>query len=138
LIETPNNQPLPIILDSPLAQELTEQYRAFAQYWPSQLKDRKSDGRFPLTFETLVTISHHKEHMKLVKRLGKTEQPAIVIAASGMCQGGRIMNYLEALIDKPTTDVLFVGYQARGTLGASIQKAQQGSRIRFKNPIGYA
>ena len=49
-----------------------------------------------------------------------------------MCQGGRIMNYLEALIDKPTTDVLFVGYQARGTLGASIQKAQQGSRIRFK------
>lgn len=133
LIQTPNNEPLPVILDSPLARELTDKYRELSRFWPNALLERRDKGRFPLAFDTLLTISHHKDHLKLVKRLENTEQPAIVIAASGMCQGGRIMNYLEALIDKPSTDVLFVGYQARGTLGAQIQQAKHGSFIRFKN-----
>ncbi len=53
--------------------------------------------------------------------LQNTGRPAIVIAASGMCSGGRILNYLKALIEDPRTDVLFVGYQAAGTPGRDIQ-----------------
>jgi metallo-beta-lactamase family protein len=45
----------------------------------------------------------------------------VVIAAGGMCQGGRIVNYLKALLGDPRTDVLLVGYQARGTPGRDIQ-----------------
>ena len=44
-------------------------------------------------------------------------RPAIVIAASGMCAGGRMMNYLQALLGDERTDVVFVGYQAVGTPG---------------------
>ena len=46
----------------------------------------------------------------------------IVIAASGMCSGGRNVNYLKALIEDERTDILFVGYQAQGTPGRTIQK----------------
>ena len=45
----------------------------------------------------------------------------IVLAASGMCAGGRIVNYLKAMLGNPRNDILFVGYQARGTPGRAIQ-----------------
>ena len=51
----------------------------------------------------------------------RTARPAIVIAASGMCAGGRIVNYLKAMLGDPRHDVLFVGYQAAGTPGRAIQ-----------------
>lgn len=54
--------------------------------------------------------------------LQKTVRPCIVIAASGMCAGGRVVNYLKALIEEPSTDILFTGYQAVGTTGRDIQK----------------
>jgi len=57
-----------------------------------------------------------------VKALAKRNKPAIVIAASGMCSGGRILNYLKQFIGNNTTDILFVGYQANGTPGRDIQK----------------
>ncbi|EAR08585.1 hypothetical protein MED297_15225 [Reinekea sp. MED297] len=67
-----------------------------------------------------------------MKRLAQKAQPDIVIAANGMCQGGRIVNYLQTLAPLPTTDVLFVGHQARGTLGrlcSSGMRWQQGLMI---------
>jgi metallo-beta-lactamase family protein len=58
----------------------------------------------------------------MVQYLKDNGKPAIVIAASGMCAGGRIVNYLKALIEDNRTDILFLGYQARGTAGHDIQK----------------
>jgi metallo-beta-lactamase family protein len=79
-------------------------------------------GRHPLAFEQLFTIDSHHAHRKVVEGLAKSGRPSIVIAASGMCAGGRIVNYLKALLGDPRTDVLFVGYQAEGTPGRDIQK----------------
>lgn len=56
-----------------------------------------------------------------MNRLASTDEPAIVVAASGMCEGGRIVNYLKALLPDERNDVLFAGYQAQGTLGRAIQ-----------------
>jgi len=104
---------LPIILDSPLALRMTQAYRHLVNHWREPLQTQREAGRFPLAFDQLITLEHHKDHLAMVKRLTHTRQPAGVLAASGMCQGGRIMNYLEAMLPLPETDVFFVGYQAK-------------------------
>ena len=58
----------------------------------------------------------------MVSRLAQTAQPAIVIAGNGMCSSGCIVNYLKAMLGDERHDVLFVGYQAEGTVGRQIQR----------------
>lgn len=112
---------LDIIVDSPLAAEFTHSYRALKALWDAEAKRKVKAGRHPLSFEQLLTINSHQEHLNTIEYLQKTARPAIVIAASGMCSGGRIVNYLKALLGDQRTDVLFVGYQAAGTPGRDIQ-----------------
>ena len=113
---------LEVVVDSPLAAQFTETYRALKPYWDREAKRKLQRGRHPLAFEQLWTIDDHQNHLQTVEYLKKTAKPTIVIAASGMCSGGRIVNYLKALIEDPRTDILFVGYQANGTPGRIIQK----------------
>lgn len=115
-------QDLEIIVDSPLAAKFTESYKKLKKYWDKEARKRKGAGRHPLSFEQLYCVDTHKEHMQTVQYLAKHQRPAIIIAASGMCAGGRIMNYLKATISDTRTDVVLVGYQARGTPGRAIQQ----------------
>lgn len=110
-----------VVLDSPLAAAVTERYAKLKALWDDEAKDRIAKGRHPLDFSQLVTITSHADHERLVNRLRTTGEPVIVIAGAGMCTGGRIVNYLEALLPDPRTDVVFVGYQAYGTPGYQIQ-----------------
>ncbi|PKI17938.1 MBL fold metallo-hydrolase RNA specificity domain-containing protein [Colwellia sp. 12G3] len=111
-----------IIVDSPMAAKFTEQYQNFKDLWDKEAKSELSVGRHPLSFEQLYTVNAHQEHLQTVEYLAKRNKPAIVIAASGMCSGGRIVNYLKQFLHDKTADILFVGYQAQGTLGRDIQK----------------
>lgn len=111
-----------VIVDSPLAARFTETYQSLRQYWDEEAKQRVNEGRHPLSFESLLTIDDHETHIQTVEYLAKTARPTIVLAASGMCTGGRVVNYLKALIEDNRTDILFVGYQAQGTAGRIIQK----------------
>lgn len=111
-----------IVLDSPMAATFTELYRELRPYWDDESRERLADGRHPLDFDQLTTIDSHADHMGLVGYLDRTERPVVVLAASGMCAGGRIVNYLEAMLGNPKHDILFVGYQARGTPGRDIQQ----------------
>ena len=115
---------LDIIVDSPLANKFSEVYKTLASCWDGEAKRRVQRGRHPLSFEQLLTIDYLKQ----------SGPPAIVIAASGMCSGGRIVNYLKALIADPRTDILFVGYQAKGTIGRKIQKyGHQNGYVQMDN-----
>ena len=111
-----------IILDSPLASEFTKLYRTLQPFWDDEARQRLRQGRRPLAFPQLTTIDSHQQHLQLVEGLKRKGRPCLVIAASGMCSGGRIVNYLKALLGDPRTDVLFTGYQAAGTTGRSIQQ----------------
>ncbi len=111
-----------IILDSPLAADFTHGYRKLRDYWDREAINKIERGRHPLAFEQLLTISDHKTHLQTVEYLAQGKRPAIVIAASGMCNGGRIMNYLKAMLEDSRHDVVFVGYQAEGTPGRIIQE----------------
>ncbi len=112
---------LPIFLDSPLAERFTRLYRELQPFWDGEAKARLRAGRQPLAYEQLVAISAHADHLANVRRLARSGEPAIVIAASGMCAGGRVVNYLKAMLGDARHNVVFVGYQARGTPGHAIQ-----------------
>ncbi len=114
-------QDLEIILDSPLAARFTEAYRQLKDCWDKEAQNKRRRGRHPLSFEQLTTIDSHQDHLATVKYLQKNARPCVVIAASGMCEGGRITNYLKAMLGDERHDVLFVGYQARNTAGRTIQ-----------------
>jgi metallo-beta-lactamase family protein len=123
-------QGVEIIIDSPLAQKFTQIYRDLKHLWDQEAKEKVASGRHPLKFEQLLTIDDNENHRRTVAYLQKTARPVIVIAASGMCSGGRILNYLKALIEDKRTDIIFSGYQARGTTGRAIQK--YGNRREYK------
>lgn len=113
---------LPVIVDSPLAARLTRAYQTLEDYWDVPAQQRLEAGRNPLDFSQLIIIDSHAKHMQTVNYLAHSGRPAIVIAASGMCASGRIVNYLKAMLSDPRHNVLFIGYQASGTPGSQIQK----------------
>lgn len=113
---------LPIILDSPLASRFNQVYRELDEFWDGEAHARLRTGRQPLAFRNLLTVDSHASHQAMLNRLVQTAQPAVVIAAGGMCSGGRIVNYLKAMLGDSRHNILFVGYQAVGTLGRQIQQ----------------
>ena len=135
LSDSPTNWPtLPIILDAPLASRFTALYRQLKPYWDKEALKRIANGRKPLAFDNLLTVETHAQHLAMVNRLAHTRQPAIVITGNGMCSAGRIVNYLKAMLGDPRHDVVFVGYQAKGTPGHAIQ--QHGPRGGYVNLEG--
>ncbi|TDT43479.1 metallo-beta-lactamase family protein [Halospina denitrificans] len=111
---------LEIVVDSPLAANFTDLYRQLKPFWDEEALERVHAGRHPLSFEQLTVIDTHEDHVRAVDYLNDTGRPCVVLAGSGMCDGGRIVNYLKAMLGQPRNDVVFVGYQAEGTPGRDI------------------
>ena len=110
-----------VIVDSPLAADFTAGYAQLKGHWDKEARRKLAAGRHPLAFEQLTTGADHAAHLGMVDTLARSARPAIVIAASGMCSGGRIVNYLKAMLGDARHDVLFCGHQAAGTPGREIQ-----------------
>ncbi len=120
-----------IVVDSPMASRLTTVYRELSDLWDKEAKRKITAGRHPLNFDQMMVIDDSKTHADVVEYLKKTARPTIVIAASGMCTGGRIVHYLKALIEDSRTDILFSGYQATGSTGRQIQK--YGNKSKYQS-----
>lgn len=118
----PRWQALEIIVDSPLAARFTAVYRELKPWWDAEAHRRLRAGRHPLSFENLYTVSSHEEHERTLAYLAESGRPAVVIAASGMVSGGRVVNYLKRMLGDPRHCVLFTGYQGAGTPGRDIQR----------------
>lgn len=111
---------LEIVVDSPLAATFTRIYRDLKPFWDAEATELVSQGRHPLSFEQLTLINSHEDHLNAVDYLAKSHRPCVVLAGSGMCAGGRVVNYLKVMLADERNDVLFVGYQAKGTPGSDI------------------
>ncbi|MEM1069878.1 MAG: MBL fold metallo-hydrolase [Planctomycetota bacterium] len=118
-----------VIVDSPLASRFTELYKEMKDYWGLEAQHLLNTDDQPLVFENLTTINDHREHRDTLDYIERHQLPAIVIAGSGMCTGGRVVNYLKRLIGDPTTDLVFVGYQASGTPGQIISRGSEWVRL---------
>ncbi len=110
-----------VVVDSPLATRFTEIYKRMSRFWGAEGQRVLRIDDQPLVFENLTTVLDHQQHLKTVDYIDQQQLPAVVIAGSGMCTGGRVMSYLRRFIGRPTTDIVFVGYQAHGTPGYYIQ-----------------
>lgn len=117
-------QKIDVIVDSPLALKLTDIYEQLQEYWDEEAHEVLSVDRQPLVFNNLVEIDRGEEHRESINHLKRSNRPAIVIAGSGMCTGGRVVDYLKAFLGRESTDVLFVGFQGAGTTGRAIQNCQ--------------
>lgn len=111
---------LPVFVDSPMAVDATEIYRRFSQH-----ADEKERG--PVTFRTRNTTFCRTSDES--KKLNNLQGARIIISASGMVTGGRILHHLSNWLDKPETTVLFVGYQAEGTRGRTIESRARDVKI---------
>ncbi len=101
---------IPIFIDSPMGNNVLsvfEQYSAWHKITRSQFSQMN---------DRMNIITSYKETWETID----DPRPKIVIAGSGMVTGGRVLTYLQQLIDKPTTSIMLVGYQAEGTRGRQL------------------
>ena len=115
-----------VIVDSPMALKLTDIYEQLEEYWDEEANEVLSVDRQPLVFKNLFEVHSGGDHREVMEHLQKSGKPAIIIAGSGMCTGGRVVDYLKAFLGRVNTDVLFVGFQGEGTPGRAIQNCQSG------------
>ena len=107
---------VPVYVDSPLAISATEVFRQNTDLFDDDIKQKMENGDNPLEFPGLKFTQTAEESIAL----NESQEPAIIISASGMCEVGRIKHHLKHNIWNPNNTILFVGYQAPGTLGYSI------------------
>lgn len=107
---------VPVYVDSPLAISATEVFRENTELFEDQIKEEIMRGENPLEFPGLQFTRSADES----KALNENQNSSIIISASGMCEVGRIKHHLKHNLWNPKSTILFVGYQAPGTLGYNI------------------
>ncbi|MFA5308185.1 MAG: MBL fold metallo-hydrolase [Dehalococcoidales bacterium] len=120
--------PLDVYLDSPMAIKITEVYRKHAELFDTKMRDLLRRHESPFNFPGLKMVESVEES----KSLNEIKGTAMIIAGSGMVTGGRIKHHLANNISRPECTVLFVGYQAAGTLGRLILDGAKTVRIHGK------
>ena len=107
-----------VFVDSPLAVNATNVFREHVECYDDETIEQmlSEEDEDPLAFESLTYI----RDSKFSRELNSFEESCIIISASGMCEGGRILHHLKHNISKPNTTIMFTGYQAPHTLGRII------------------
>jgi metallo-beta-lactamase family protein len=117
--------PLMTFLDSPMAQKVTDVFEQHPELFDEEMAELMESGNNPFRYPQLL-FTRNSEQSKAINRVRGT---VIVIAGSGMCTGGRIKHHLAQHISRKESTVLFVGYQAEGTLGREILGGVETVRI---------
>lgn len=116
---------VPIFVDSPLAVNVTDVFRAHPECFDDLVNEFLRNGEDPFGFNRLTYIRDVNESKKLNDRKG----PFVVISASGMCEAGRILHHLRNNIGDSRNTVLLTGYQAENTLGRKLEDGWKTVRI---------
>ncbi|MGQ9779629.1 MAG: MBL fold metallo-hydrolase RNA specificity domain-containing protein [Bacillota bacterium] len=117
--------PLPVYIDSPMAVSATEIFRRHPDCFDAETWAMLSQGESPFDFPGLTFIRTAEESRALNEKTGG----AIIISANGMCEAGRILHHLKHNLWRPEAHLLFVGYQAEGTLGRRLLEGEKTVRV---------
>lgn len=116
---------IPIFVDSPLAINATDVYRAHPECYDDEVKAFMRLDEDPFGFDKLTYI----RTAAASKTLNARKEPMVIISASGMCEAGRILHHLRNNIENPKNTILMVGFSAENTLGRKIIDREKIVRI---------
>ncbi len=105
--------PYPVYVDTPMGEKVTALFDEYRLYLEKRLRHRLLEGSL---FGDYKTINTQPQHLELAQR----KEPCVIVSASGMLEGGRVLDHLQNIKDDPKSAIVFVGYQADGTLGRRI------------------
>lgn len=120
---------IPVYFDTPLGAETTSLYRHHQNYLRAEFRSSFLRGENPFHFGRLDFIRGNNRSSDVAL----SEEPCVVIAASGMLTGGRILNHLKTTLEDSDSSLVFVGYQAEGTLGREILDGEKRVEIDEKS-----
>ncbi|MCI0565874.1 MBL fold metallo-hydrolase [bacterium] len=123
--------PVPIFVDSPLAIKVTDVYKKSGAYFNKEARYIIKSGDDIFKFPNLVFTFHHHESEKIAE----TPNPKVIIAGSGMSNGGRIVRHEQRHLPDPKSSLLIVGYQAAGTLGRELLDGAKKVRIMGEDVV---
>jgi metallo-beta-lactamase family protein len=117
---------IPLYVDSPLASEVAEVYRAHPNSLSDEIAQALREGHGLLGGDGVTYIRDFEESTLLATRPGS----CVIIASSGMCDAGRIQQHLKQLVDDPRCSIVLVSYQAQGTVGRKLLEPKP--TVRFQ------
>jgi metallo-beta-lactamase family protein len=116
---------LPLYLDSPMASRASDVYLRHPEVYDEETAQLLRSGDSPLTYPG----EEYTNTVDQSKAIRTQPRPMMVVASSGMLTGGRIMHHLKDFLPDPACTLLFIGYQAEGTLGRHLQTGGKTARI---------
>ncbi len=117
--------PMEVFVDSPMANKVTKVFRDHPELFDKEMKDLLEDNNSPFAFANLRYVNTVQES----KAVNNNRGTSIIIAGSGMCTGGRVKHHIVNNIADSASTLLFVGYQAIGTLGRIILDGAEEIRL---------
>ncbi len=118
---------IPVYVDSPMSVKITKIFKEHIGEceFNREFFDYAQKDRDPFGYEYIKYVSEKKDSQKLNEASG----PMVIISASGMCEGGRILHHLRNAIENENDILLMVGYQAQGTLGRRLKEGEKQVKI---------
>lgn len=125
LVENQRIPVMPILFDSPLAIKLTEVFKKYKDYFNERAQKAMVHDKYIFDFPGLRSTLHSDESKKILE----VPNPKVIIAGSGMSNGGRIVHHERNHLPNPNNTILLTGYQSAGTPGRLIQEGVHTIRI---------
>ena len=121
---------VPLYVDSPMARDATAVFKRHPECFDADTRRTFADGGAPFGFDRLRYVTTPDES----RSLNDLHEPCIIISASGMCEGGRILHHLQHALGNEHNTVLFVGFQGQGTLGRRLRDGAENVNV-FGEPV---
>ncbi len=116
---------VPVYVDSPLALKVTDVFRLHPDALRKETLEQFGDHDSPFDFPGLQYVSD----VEASKEIDASPAPSIIIAGSGMCEGGRVLHHLRASLEDPRATIVIVGYQAEHTLGRRLAERRREVKV---------
>jgi len=121
---------VPLYVDSPMAREATGVFKRHPECFDDETRSMFANGGAPFGFERLRYVATPDES----RALNDLNEPCIIISASGMCEGGRVLHHLQHALGNARNTILFVGFQGQGTLGRRLRDGAETVNV-FGEPV---